>query len=175
MPTNIHTHISPASSHFSLQRGKTYKDLGSIIVDRIGTSHLLAHHKTDRNQGSVAVSPDSPHLALQVPEPTPAGQTRLELELLPHLVQLGLDVFVVGREVAHTPESGGSLLPLIGLCEPAGRLVADHHADREADGGEALHSKRYNPLGVAFRVEEIAVVDPESDTSTGDNLVHAKC
>lgn len=89
------------------------------------------------------------------------------VELIPDLGELAGDVGVRGRKSADAREGCGSLFPAVLASEPAGRLIAEPHGAEEQSGGETLHDKGNDVLGVASDVCVGAVVDPERQHDTG--------
>lgn len=136
-------------------------------LHRVGTGHLLADHETNRKEGTVPVAGDCPHLSHQVFETRIANQSAFVVKLIPDLGELAGNVGVRGRKSADAREGCGSLFPAVLASEPAGRLIAEPHGAEEQSGGETLHDKGNDVLGVASDVCVGAVVDPERQHDTG--------
>lgn len=100
----------------------------------------------------------------------------LGLELLDDLGELLLEVGVRGREVTKARQHILALLPAVLAGEPAGRLVAEQHAEAQQQGGERLDREREDVHDLAGHVDVDRIVDPEGDHTTrhDEELVHAR-
>ena len=67
------------------------------------------------------------------------------------------------REIPNMGKHRRTLLPLIRPRQPAGRFIAEQHADEEERSGKALHRERDLPGRVSLQMKKRAVVDPESN------------
>ena len=93
----------------------------------IRSSHLLADHKSNGNQGSLSVSLDCPHLSLQVPEGCTTDQATLNMSVS----------FVFGRSsLDRLPHSQAVLSSLrvpsgrMGGLEEGFKIISNHTAER---------------------------------------------
>lgn len=110
---------SGEQGHLSTGHTETLEDLGSVVVDGVDSSHLLADHEKDRDYGTLSVAGDGDHLP---PESGGSGITSeqtLVLELRSHLADLVLDVIGVGGELSKNSQVLGGQLPVILASAPS--------------------------------------------------------
>lgn len=141
-----------------------------VVVDGVGTGHLLANHEHDRDDGTLAVGWDGPHLSLQIHEGGTGNQLSLVLKLLGHFLQLHADVWVISWEVAESDQDGSGLLPVILLCEETWRLVAEEDTDDQDDSWKHLKGQWDLPLSATSCVEKRTIVDPKREHDTGRDV-----
>lgn len=149
---------------------KTLEDLWCIVIDSVGTGHLLANHESDGDESSLSVSWDGPHLALEIHEAGPTDQTSLHLKLFGHFFQLHADVRVVGGKVTNANQHSRCLLPVVLLGKETRSLVAQGDTDQHEDSWKHLHSQRDLPLRVSLAVKERSIVDPEGHHDSDGNV-----
>lgn len=89
------------------------EDGGCIVVDGVCSGHLLADHKSNRNEGSLSVGRNRPHLALEIHEASSANKSSLVFKLLAHLLQLHSDIWVVCGKVPKFGQDSGGFLPVV--------------------------------------------------------------
>ena len=146
------------------------KDLGSVVVDGVGSGHLLADHESDRDKCALAVTRDGEHLLEEVLNGSTGDEHALVLKLVGNILQFSSNVLVGRRQVADTREDGSSLFPAILLGEETRGLLVQGHAAKEKDGGKSLKGKRNDVDSLAARdVHERTIVDPESQTGSSGN------
>lgn len=67
----------------------------------VNSSHLLANHQADRDQSSVAVAGNGPHLLHENPTGCVTDKPPLHFELVRHILDFALDVGVSAREATN--------------------------------------------------------------------------
>lgn len=143
------------------------EDLRSVVVDSVGTGHLLANHQADGDESALSVSGDGEHLPQEILDGGTSDKHAFVLELIGDILDLILDVRVGFRKTSDTCKYFGSFLPAILLSEITWGLLVESHADNEEYSGKGLESKRNNiDPGAAAEVHERSIVDPEGETGS---------
>lgn len=146
------------------------EDLGCVIVDGVGSSHLLADHKADGDESALAITRNGEHLLQEILNGSSSNKHALVLKLVGNVLQLSSDVLVRCRQVANTSQNGRCLFPAILLGQETRRLLVQGHADPEEDSGKSLESKGHNVDSLTARdVQQRTVIDPESETRSSRN------
>ena len=130
----------------------------------------MADHKSDGDEGALAVTRDGEHLLEKILDTGTGNKHTLVLELIGDVLDLVLDVGMRRWQVSHAGKDGSGLFPLVLLGEETGRLFVQGHA---ADKENSLKSERNNvDLRTAGEVHERSVVHPERETYLCQYLVH---
>lgn len=159
------------SQYCWFQEMLTMAGLGkAYVVDGVSSGHLLTDHESDGDEGTLSVTGNEPHLALEVHEGSAANHTSLVLELLVHLVKLHADVRMIGRKVAKACQNGSCFFPVILLGEETRRLIAETDTNKHENSWKHLQCQRNLPDGVSFAVLERTVVDPEGHHDADCNV-----
>ena len=91
-------------------------DLYLLVVDSIGTSHLLCDHEPDGDYSSFSVSRNGPHLSHQVHERSATDQGSFVVKLLLHLAEFHLHIRVGGRKCSDVRQDCRGFIPAIFAC-----------------------------------------------------------
>ena len=101
--------------HVSVKATKPH-DVNLLVVDGVGSSHLLCDHKPDGDDGSLSVSRNGPHLSHQVHERSATDQGSFVVKLLLHLAEFHLHIRVGGRKCSDVRQDCRGFIPAIFAC-----------------------------------------------------------
>lgn len=96
--------------------------------DSVGTSHLLANHERDADDGPSAISRNLPHLLEDGLGRSITSQATLSLELFCHVLNLLAHVLGISWHTAKLGENKTGPLPVVLTRAPTGRFGGEEHA-----------------------------------------------
>ena len=149
---------------------ESLEDLGRVVVDGVGTGHLLADHEANGDESTLAVTGDGEHLLEKVLDGGTGDEHALVLELIGNILDFTLDVLVRDGQIAHAGKDAVGLLPAVLLGQETGRLLVEGHAADKENCREGLKGKRDDvDRRAAGQVQKRSVVDPEGKAGSGGN------